>query len=77
MQADPAYCIIILLSRVITKLGNLDNINPNVIEGLFASDLAYLQDFYNNINGNGAAVIKAVCPKCKNEFEIEPSSRGE
>jgi hypothetical protein len=53
VQRNEAYLIIILLSRVITRLGDLADLNPAVIENLFASDLAYLQEFYNAINSNG------------------------
>jgi hypothetical protein len=48
---NPAYFVIILLSRVVTKLGSLQTINPKVIEGLFSEDLKFLEDFYNKING--------------------------
>lgn len=50
VQQNPAYLTIILLSRVITKLGTLPSVTPQVIEGLFAADLAYLQEMYNRIN---------------------------
>ena len=53
VQTNPSYLVIILLSRVITKLGDLTHINPKVIEGLFSADLAFLQDFYRRINENG------------------------
>lgn len=76
VQQNPAYLTVILLSRVITKLGDLSAINPKVIEGLFSSDLAYLQDFYRTINENEASTIKAVCPKCEHQFEVELSSLG-
>ena len=36
VQKNEAYLIVILLSRVITRLGSIDAINPKVIEGLFA-----------------------------------------
>ena len=49
VQTNPGYLVIILLSRVITKLGTLTHINPKVIEKLFSADLAYLQDFYRRI----------------------------
>ena len=71
IQQNPAYLTIILLSRVITKLGDLTDVNPRIIEELFASDLAYLQEFYNTINGGGTTKIKAKCPKCENEFEVD------
>jgi hypothetical protein len=77
VQANPAYLTVILLSRVIIKLGNLPVIDTKVIEGLFASDFAYLQDFYNRVNDSGSANIKATCPKCEHSFEVEPYSQGE
>lgn len=71
VQSNPAYLTVILLSRVITKLGTLETINTKVIENLFATDLAYLQDFYGRINENGTSDIKARCPRCDHEFELE------
>jgi hypothetical protein len=50
VRENEAYLTIIVLSRVITKLGKIQQINPKVIEGLFAADLAYLQDMYAIIN---------------------------
>ena len=76
VQQNPAYLTIILLSRVVTKLGEITTVNPRVIEELFASDLAYLQEFYTQINGAGTTSIKARCPKCEHEFEVE-LSQGE
>jgi phage FluMu protein gp41 len=74
VQANPGYLIIILLSRVITKFGDLEPINPKVIEGLFAADLAYLQDFYQRINKNGHSRLLVACPHCQKEFEVETAS---
>ena len=50
VQANPPYLVVILLSRVITRLDGVDPVTPQVIEGLYAADLAYLQDLYNSIN---------------------------
>lgn len=61
VQKNDAYLIVILLSRVITRLGSLAAINPKIVEGLFATDLAYLQDLYNRIN---ALHDDALCPHC-------------
>ncbi len=77
VQNNPAYLIIILLSRVVTRLDGLEMINPKIIEGLFAADLAYLQDFYNRINGNGARTLKLLCPHCQQGFEVELDQPGE
>lgn len=76
VQANQAYLIVILLSRVITRLGSLAQVNPKVIEGLYAADLAYLQEFYNQINRNGAATVEALCPKCEHEFAVELNAPG-
>src|SRR5713226_5051087 len=46
VQDNEAYLTVILLSRVITSLGTLSAINPGVVEGMFAADLAFLQDLY-------------------------------
>lgn len=51
VQANPAYATVIILARVITQLGDLEEISPVTIENLFAADLSYLQDFYRQING--------------------------
>src|SRR5215475_4878789 len=50
VQNMPAYLIVILLSRVVIKLGTVPQINPGVIESLFSEDLAFLQHMYNRIN---------------------------
>ncbi len=70
VQQNPAYLTIILLSRVVTRLGDVPAVNPRIIEELFASDLSYLQGFYRKINGDGTTVINARCPKCEHEFEV-------
>jgi phage FluMu protein gp41 len=74
VQSNPAYLSIILLSRVIVSLGSMDGgqINPKTIEGLFVEDLAYLQDFYAKVNGDGTPLYAVVCPKCEHKFEAEP-----
>lgn len=76
VQQNPAYLAVILLSRVVTKLGDLSAISTKNIEGLFASDLAYLQNLYQRVNKNGASTLKAVCPKCEHQFEMEDDGLG-
>lgn len=71
VQANRAYLVIILLSRVIEKLGDLRTVGPNIIESLFSSDLAYLQDFYRKVNEEGTAMMPAKCPACGHDFEID------
>jgi len=71
--ANQAYLVIILLSRVMTRLGGLDDgqVTTGVVERLFSADLAYLQDFYRRINENGHSRLSATCPSCSTQFEIE------
>ncbi|WP_013324429.1 hypothetical protein [Gloeothece verrucosa] len=50
VKANPAYATVLILSRVIIRLGALEEITPAVIENFFAADLNYLQQFYRHIN---------------------------
>ena len=77
VRQNGAFLVIVLLSRVITKLGTLSDINPCVIEGLFSADLAYLQNFYRQINETGNSIIKVSCPECHTEVEVDVGSTGE
>jgi hypothetical protein len=70
VQQNAGYLTIILLSRVITRLGTLSSINTRVIEGLFTMDLAYLQDLYQRINMSEMPTYKVVCPHCNQEIEV-------
>ncbi len=70
VQQNPAYLSIILLSRVITKLGSLPAVDTRVIEKLYTMDLAYLQELYERINTTDAPVFKRVCPHCGKEIDI-------
>lgn len=58
VQDNEAYLTVVILARVITKLGSLPSVNTNVIEGMFASDLAYLQDLYGIINFGDPSVLE-------------------
>jgi hypothetical protein len=77
VQANPAYLTMIVLSRVITKLGTLSEVSTHAVEHFFASDVAFLQDLYNRINGNGSSRMGAVCPKCEHKFDVEMAGLGE
>lgn len=77
VQANPAYLSIILLSRVISRLGDLEDINPGIVEKLFVSDLEYLQTFYRQINGDGTLMTEIKCPGCGKTFKKELTEPGE
>ena len=73
---NPAYLVVILLSRVVTRLGTVEQINPLVIENLYATDLAYLQNLYNKINRLDDEPASVVCPECHHEFTPEEPDSG-
>jgi hypothetical protein len=77
VKSNPGYLIVILLARVITKLGNLEYVNTKAIENLYAVDLAYLQDFYQRVNQSGHSRFHVACPHCQGEFEVETAHPGE
>ena len=76
VRENQAYLVVILLARVITKLGTLSNVTPDVVENLFSVDMAYLQEFYRQINEHGVASIEAVCPACQHKFEVDIANLG-
>lgn len=70
VQQNAGYLSIILLSRVVVRLGTLQAINTKIIENLFTVDLAYLQDLYGRINLADVPGYRVACPKCEHEFEV-------
>jgi len=79
VQSNPAYLTVIVLSRVVTKLGGLADVNPRIIENLYASDVSFLQSLYQRINsnGNGNGHRKIACPTCNEEIDVEDQTLGE
>jgi hypothetical protein len=77
VQSNRAYLVIVLLSRVIVKLGDIKYIDTDIIENLFSTDLAYLQEFYRRINEEGTPKIHTKCPACSTEFDVDLLGGGE
>ncbi|WP_406007794.1 hypothetical protein OG440_17725 [Streptomyces sp. NBC_00637] len=71
VQENPAYLSVVLLGRVITRLGSLPLVHDGVVENMFASDLAFLQDFYRQVNAEGHTRASVQCPHCSEPFEVE------
>lgn len=71
VQANEAYLSILLLSRVIIRLGDIRPVGPAIIEGLFSSDMNYLQAFYIQINDAGTNMIETQCPNCGTHFTLD------
>ena len=77
VQSNPGYLVLILLSRVVTRLGTLEHINPKLMEGLPSRDLMFLQDLYRRVNETGHSRLAVTCPHCQGDFEVETSPVGE
>lgn len=75
VQRNSAYFVVILLSRVVTQLGEIEHITPKVIESLFAEDFAFLESLYNHINGY-ELVQHVACPHCQQELAVESNGLG-
>jgi hypothetical protein len=71
VRENPAYLSVVLLARVITRLGTLDDVHAGMIEDLFASDLAFLQDLYKRVNVEGHARAEVSCPSCRHAFDVD------
>ncbi|MBE2183830.1 MAG: phage tail assembly protein [Anaerolineae bacterium] len=77
VRANEAYLVVVLLSQVITRLGTLPRITPEIVEEFFSADLAYLQELYRHINDLEMPIVHLVCPNCGHEFdEVTPPLGG-
>ena len=76
VEANEAYLVILLLARVITRLGDLPAVTPQVVEKIYAADLAYLQDVYQRLNTPQPVVVGAVCPNCASHFQLQVAPLG-
>jgi hypothetical protein len=71
VQANQAYVAVLLLSRVVTQLGDIMPVTPAVVERLFAADFAYLQDLYVRMNEPNGAIAETQCPDCGSRFSVD------
>ena len=71
VRQNQAYLAVLLLSRTVTRIGDVTEVTPDVIESLFAADFDHLQRLYERINTDGEAVGVVSCPECAHEFEID------
>jgi hypothetical protein len=76
VRGNQAYLAVMLLARVIVKLGNLPSVSTNVIESLYVADLAYLQALYSRINEEGKSTFTVVCPACNTNHEVDLAELG-
>ena len=71
VRQNEAYLSVLLLSRVVTRLGEMSDVTPDVVEGLFAADFDHLQRLYERLNTDGESVGAVTCPSCSQPFEVD------
>jgi len=73
VRQNEAYLSVLLLARVVTRIGDRADVTPQLIEGLYAADFDHLQRLYERLNTNGDAVGSVACPACAHTFEVDLS----
>jgi len=73
VRENPAYLSVVLLARVIERIGTIDDIHAGIVENLFATDLAFLQDLYRRVNTEGHTRATVTCPACEHHFAVDVS----
>jgi hypothetical protein len=71
VRQNEAYLAVLLLSRVVTRIGEVTEITPDVVEGLYAADFDHLQRLYERLNTDGESVGAVTCPHCEQAFEVD------
>lgn len=71
VRENEAYLSIVLLARVIERIGAVTDVHAGVVERLFAADLAFLQDLYRRINQEGHTLAAVTCPACNHDFQVD------
>ncbi|TQM83933.1 hypothetical protein FHX81_6367 [Saccharothrix saharensis] len=71
VRENSAYLTVVLLARVIVRIGSVTDVHVGVVENLFASDLAFLQDMYRRVNSEGHTRAAVACPSCGSGFEVD------
>ncbi|MEV5885787.1 hypothetical protein AB0L74_24235 [Streptomyces sp. NPDC052020] len=73
VKENPAYLSVVLLSQVITRIGTITDVHAGIVERMYATDVAFLQDFYRRVNSEGHTRAAVTCPHCEGGFEVDLS----
>src|ERR671939_516335 len=71
VRRNEAYLSVLLLARTVTRIGDITEITPELIEDLFAADFDHLQRLYERLNTDGESVGIVSCPECAHDFEVD------
>ena len=77
VRQNEAYLSVLLLARVITRLGAIGAVTPAVVERLYAADFDHLQRLYERINADADIVGTVSCPACAHAFEVDLGEIGD
>lgn len=73
VRENPPYLTVVLLARVVMRIGTVEDVHAGVVENLFASDLAFLQELYRRVNSEGHTKADVTCPECRSSFAVDVS----
>jgi len=71
VRRNEAYLTVLLLARTVEQIGPIEDVTPDVIEGLYAADFDHLQRLYERLNTASELVGSVACPDCKRDFEVD------
>jgi hypothetical protein len=71
VRENEAYLAVLLLSRVVTRIGDVTDISPELVQELYAADFDHLQRLYERLNTDGESVGAVTCPHCAQAFEVD------
>ena len=71
VRQNQAYLSVLLLARTVTRIGDVTEITPELVEDLYAADFDHLQRLYERVNSDGEAVGVVSCPACAHRFEVD------
>ena len=76
VRENESYALVLLMSRVITYLGELSPVPPAIIENLYAADMAYLEDLYLRLNAPYPVLLDVNCPQCHSHWQVQAGALG-
>jgi hypothetical protein len=71
VRENPAYLSVVLLARVVTRIGTIEDVHAGIVENMFATDVAFLQDLYRRVNQEGHTRAGVTCPSCQHSFAVD------
>ncbi len=71
VRENPNYLTVVILGRVVMSLGTVSEVHAGIIEKMWASDVAFLQDLYRRINQEGHTKAAVTCPSCNHDFAVD------